>query len=74
MHLPPPQLPPTTPHHVALLSFSYLLGSLSPLPQPVEAIAGVQPVVGVAVLTHPVTTLPPPHPLPKNSSKQLSPG
>lgn len=29
-----------------------LLGSLSPLSQPIEAIAGVQPVVGVVVLTH----------------------
>lgn len=41
-------------HHVALLLFIYLLGSLSPLSQPIEAIAGVQPVVGVVVLTHSV--------------------
>lgn len=39
-------------YHVALHLFIYLLGSLSPLSQPIEAIAGVQPVVGVIVLTH----------------------
>lgn len=32
--------------------FIYLLGSLSPLSQPVQAVTGVQPVVGVVVLTH----------------------
>lgn len=37
-----------TPH----LFILYLLGSLPALPQPIEAIAGVQPVVGVVVLTH----------------------
>ena len=42
--------------HVAPSSFNYLLGSLSPLPQPIEAIAGVQPVVGVVVLTHSLPT------------------
>lgn len=41
-------------HHVVLHLFVYLLGSLSPLSQPVEPIAGVQPVVGVVVLAHPV--------------------
>lgn len=43
---------------MALHLFIYLLGSLSPLPQPIEAIAGVQPVVGVVVLTHPLPTAP----------------
>lgn len=37
---------------MALHLFIYLLGSLPPLSQPIEAIAGVQPVVGVVVLTH----------------------
>lgn len=59
----PPALPPSSPsnsllphtlwNHVTLHLFMlYLLGSLPALPQPIEAIAGVQPVVGVVVLTH----------------------
>lgn len=50
----PPQLlhTPHSLYHVALHLFSYLLRSLSPLSQPIEAIAGVQSVVGVVVLTH----------------------
>lgn len=48
---PPPAPPLLPPDHVALHPFIYLLGSPSPLPQPIEAVAGVQPVVGV--LTHP---------------------
>jgi len=40
-------------NHVSLHLVVYLLGFLPPLPQPVEAVAGVQPVVGVVVLTHP---------------------
>lgn len=39
-------------NHVAGHLFIYLLGSLSSLPQPIEAIAGIQPVVGVVVVTH----------------------